>query len=288
MQLFKYKKVTQLVATFILMSVGALGSAYASPVPIQLTYDFTTGGSVDTSNAIGNTWSFDPIGYTAADGYTITITSWTVHDAGMFEKSAGIHVGTESGNTTLGLGVCNRQEKGKKGKKGAADTECKDEKNQRAVDNKGKKGKKGQPDSVEQDWLLITLPELMTIEGFTVTPEQEKKRSVSYYTGLISDTDIEGLTYAALAAEGFDTVINENFAKSLEAQLVSVTDVGFRNALLIGASTIDADAAFTLTNFTASAVPVPPAVWLFGSGLATLGWMRRKKSLIKEDEQADS
>jgi hypothetical protein len=27
-----------------------------------------------------------------------------------------------------------------------------------------------------------------------------------------------------------------------------------------------------------SAVPIPAAVWLFGSGLAGLGWMRRKKS----------
>jgi hypothetical protein len=284
MQLFKHKKVRQLAATFILMGVGALGSAYASPVPIQLTYDFTSGGSVDTSNAIGNTWSFDPIGYTAADGYTITISSWTVHDAGMFEQSAGIHVGTASGDNSLGLGVCNSQEKGKKG---AADTECKDEKNQRAVDNKGKKGKKGQPDSVEQDWLLITLPERMLIEDFTVTPEENKKRSVSYYTGQISDADIDGLTYAALAAAGFDTVINQNFAKSTDAQLVSITGVGFSNALLIGASTIDKDSGFTLTNFRASTVPVPPAVWLFGSGLATLGWMRRK-SLIKGDEQADS
>jgi hypothetical protein len=281
MQLFKHKTARQLVATFILMSVGALGSAYASPVPIQLTYDFTSGGSVDTSNAMGNTWSFDPIGYTAADGYTITITSWTVHDAGMFEQSAGIHVGTESGNNTLGLGVCNTKEKGGKKK------ECAKEKKERGIDNKGKKGKKGQPGTVEHDWLLITLPEQMLIEDFTVTPEQEKKRSVSYYTGQISDADIEDLTYAALAAEGFDTVINENFAKSLDAQLVSVTDVGFRNALLIGASTIDADAAFTLTNFTASAVPVPPAVWLFGSGLATLSWMRRK-SYLKEGEHADS
>jgi hypothetical protein len=34
----------------------------------------------------------------------------------------------------------------------------------------------------------------------------------------------------------------------------------------------------TLDNIVVSAVPIPAAVWLFGSALAGLGWMRRKKS----------
>jgi len=33
---------------------------------------------------------------------------------------------------------------------------------------------------------------------------------------------------------------------------------------------------FLITDFTMTAVPVPAAVWLFGSALAGLGWMRRK------------
>ncbi|MGI9290957.1 MAG: VPLPA-CTERM sorting domain-containing protein [Gammaproteobacteria bacterium] len=32
-----------------------------------------------------------------------------------------------------------------------------------------------------------------------------------------------------------------------------------------------------IDNFSASVVPIPAAVWLFGSALAGLGWMRRKQ-----------
>ena len=36
------------------------------------------------------------------------------------------------------------------------------------------------------------------------------------------------------------------------------------------------DLGILLDNVSVSAVPVPAAVWLFGSALAGLGWMRRK------------
>jgi hypothetical protein len=35
---------------------------------------------------------------------------------------------------------------------------------------------------------------------------------------------------------------------------------------------------FVMDNFTYSVVPIPAAVWLFGSGLGLLGWMRLKKA----------
>ena len=35
-------------------------------------------------------------------------------------------------------------------------------------------------------------------------------------------------------------------------------------------------AGFHLDNFVLAAVPVPAAVWLLGSALAAMGWMRRK------------
>jgi hypothetical protein len=40
----------------------------------------------------------------------------------------------------------------------------------------------------------------------------------------------------------------------------------------------EAGAAVELDNIAVSAVPVPAAVWLFGSALAGLGWMRRKQT----------
>jgi hypothetical protein len=36
---------------------------------------------------------------------------------------------------------------------------------------------------------------------------------------------------------------------------------------------------FQLDNIVVTAVPVPAAVWLFGSALAGLGWMRRKQTV---------
>jgi hypothetical protein len=34
--------------------------------------------------------------------------------------------------------------------------------------------------------------------------------------------------------------------------------------------------SITVDNINATVVPVPAAVWLFGSALAGLGWLRRK------------
>ncbi len=36
--------------------------------------------------------------------------------------------------------------------------------------------------------------------------------------------------------------------------------------------------SLTIDNFSASIVPIPAAVWLFGSGLGLLGWMRRRQT----------
>ena len=41
----------------------------------------------------------------------------------------------------------------------------------------------------------------------------------------------------------------------------------------------EAGAQIQLDNVSVSAVPVPAAVWLFGSALAGLGWMRRKQTV---------
>jgi len=35
----------------------------------------------------------------------------------------------------------------------------------------------------------------------------------------------------------------------------------------------------SMTNVSITAAPFPAAVWLFGSALAGLGWMRRKQSV---------
>ena len=55
--------------------------------------------------------------------------------------------------------------------------------------------------------------------------------------------------------------------------LVSVTFAATGDGFGYGSGTIA-----QIDNVNVSAVPVPAAVWLFGSALAGLGWMRRKQS----------
>jgi hypothetical protein len=61
----------------------------------------------------------------------------------------------------------------------------------------------------------------------------------------------------------------------------SVSLYGFRNLDYITFSAYSANNAseeevsFMLDNIAASVVPIPAAVWLFGSGLGLLGWMRK-------------
>jgi len=47
---------------------------------------------------------------------------------------------------------------------------------------------------------------------------------------------------------------------------------------LVSITFSDSSAAVQLDNITVNAVPIPAAVWLFGSGLVGLGFLRRKKS----------
>ena len=40
-----------------------------------------------------------------------------------------------------------------------------------------------------------------------------------------------------------------------------------------------AESQWAMDNFTSTIVPIPAAVWLFGTGLGLLGWMRRKQTV---------
>jgi hypothetical protein len=58
---------------------------------------------------------------------------------------------------------------------------------------------------------------------------------------------------------------------------------GFRNKALDAGSMWASDGGFTTQTDKATAwsvVPIPGAVWLFGSGLGFLGWMRRRSTAV--------
>jgi hypothetical protein len=247
--------------------ISMLNTVHAAGVPVDLNYDLTTGGTesnAGNTDSIGNIWSYTQ----TADStdYTIEITAWAMAGAtDPFAAATVIDVGAFNSDPALGLGVCNVGEM-------PIDSVCKKKNSSKVImDNKQ-----------EFDWLLILLPESMTINSFEVTPDGSEVRSVTYFTGNINAAgDISGLTPTTLPAftngAGFDTQQDVSLAKSNAAATVNVTGTGYRNVLLVGASLTDNNASITLTNLNVSTVPVPAAVWLFGSALAGLALRRKQK-----------
>jgi len=77
---------------------------------------------------------------------------------------------------------------------------------------------------------------------------------------------------------------------NLSSQAVGASESGLREYYLPGNwigieyATIEyypsiSSSALVVDNIVVSAVPIPAAVWLFGSALAGLGWMRRKQTI---------
>jgi hypothetical protein len=94
----------------------------------------------------------------------------------------------------------------------------------------------------------------------------------------------EGCDFAGSSAQVFDGF--GNFLASIDMN----TDSGlgnrtfsYSNAIGIGSLVIDlgvgGDAVQTIGFGSISEVPIPASLWLFGSALAGLGWMRRKQAV---------
>jgi hypothetical protein len=61
------------------------------------------------------------------------------------------------------------------------------------------------------------------------------------------------------------------------SETMTITDTGANIAYVI-AEGVSPDAV-GFDNLVANTVPIPAAVWLFGSGLGLLGWFKRRKTI---------
>jgi hypothetical protein len=102
--------------------------------------------------------------------------------------------------------------------------------------------------------------------------------------GTLEGPDVADFTFTGYLVGG-GTV-----SKSITITDFATTTGGSSTAVIFDGSRVDltaVDISFVpgdgfevslIDNVTVSAVPVPAAVWLFGSGLAGLGWLRRKQA----------
>ena len=71
-----------------------------------------------------------------------------------------------------------------------------------------------------------------------------------------------------------------NFGSSLTNVGAVIQITGFIESFCVDAMCSDSTEVYrSITSGTVSSVPIPAAVWLFGSALAGLGWLRRKQAV---------
>ncbi|MGI9307833.1 MAG: hypothetical protein ACR2P6_01145 [Gammaproteobacteria bacterium] len=250
-----------------------LAASAASAAPLQYEFDYVfDGGTQDTLNEddYGNTWN-----YTIVDPdlgpYTVSITSWS--DEGFVDLDSTLNAasGVELGN---GLGVCNDSE-------GSSVAQCSGQAGRRNIDNRN-----------GHDWVLIMLPEVMRIDTLTITPEGNRERDVTYFTGWL-DTDeqnLAGVSYndltGAIAGGGLNmTRYDAYYSRSTQPQIIDLyanagnTEV-WGNAVLLGASMLDDGERFRITSMSTS-VPVPASAWLFLSALGLFFWRGQRTRRVR-------
>lgn len=131
-----------------------------------------------------------------------------------------------------------------------------------------------------------------TLDGVTLVSNDYRRveftniagQAFDLYSLDIGDTPnagIEGDFFLSAVLQGGGTLDYSFQSDSLRGLQTIVLDWQGITSLTIRSeqlSTFDPDPGWRLDNIVVTAVPVPAAVWLFGSALAGLGWMRRKQT----------
>ncbi len=173
---------------------------------------------------------------------------------------------------STGLGICNRVE-------GLASSTCSDTEHE--VDTVGR-----------DDLLVFVFNQNVNVESLTVDPynssgSDPNDRDITYWVGnLASMPALTTQTFDSLSAMPTFTETLNPATSGFDPLTHTLTGTG--NVLLVSGdysnrSCKNADVttnseceAYKIRDITVSAVPVPAAVWMFGSALALLGAARRR------------
>ena len=254
----RVRKLSDNVKPLVMSAIGLvlLGtgvSGHAAPLT-PVTYDLTT-GFTETGSGAGNHFEYDTPVF-AVDNLEV----WAYSDLGIGNADlVAAQIVDYSG--VNGLGVCNSAEDQVRGN-GNVNSCTNRNQNFQATDNQG-----------EQDWLLFIIPNTPDNEWVSITLESQgmQDMDISYWVGTLSGAP-GSFTYADLGpATNIDTTGDNSLPLTI--------DLGNAqgNALLIGASltNLDGEPDRLFASSLTTMVPVPPAVWLFGSALAALAARRK-------------
>ena len=101
----------------------------------------------------------------------------------------------------------------------------------------------------------------------------------SFGTGGVTGADSESGAdlYGALGNFGGALIVSQGYVSSAP---LSATSSTYENETLASLGLNVGSYVWTLPNdtFTFTVVPIPAAIWLFGSALGILGWIRRQKA----------
>lgn len=244
--------------THLITGAAILLASASSIIQASTTHDFTSGGTPYTTigAGFGN----------ALDFGDMTATAWgaTGPDQGTGAWGDSIEAG-EITQWSTGLGACNQNE-------GSIAAGTCSTSSQHQVDNKR-----------SDDLALFFFDSNVLLDQIVIDPYFTSDVDVTFWVGNITNPDLTGLDDVTLLTAGFSNPVDVPFTGSTSTpQTINLGGLE-GNALLIGGQrdtgAPDDDDYFKIASLTTSAVPVPSAVWLFGSGLLGLvGILRRKKA----------
>jgi len=257
------KNITKLATASILLA----GTSSLHAAPVQVTYDFTNGGTTSNANVsgFGNSLLFSDIDNDNASTENLTATAWGSTGPKRVSSPWGNTLETgEIWRWNTGLGACNRTE-------GTIGGGCSTFQHQ--VDNRS-----------YDDFVLFAFDNTMTFDNVVIDPYFRTDVDVTFWIGNITNTDLTGQDDVTLLNMGFNNPIDTLFnGKTYSPQTIDLFG-GTGNVLLISGQrdigAPDDDDYFKIASLTVTTtvVPVPAAVWLFGSGLIGLIGVARRKS----------